>query len=57
MLMRGTTAGQPRQRASAWTVFRVFLGLGLVSFGGPIVYLCYFLYSFVARRQWLTDSA
>ena len=55
--MRGTTAGQPRQRASAWTVFRVFLGLGLVSFGGPIAHLGYFRDAFVARRQWLTDSA
>lgn len=57
MLMRGTTAGQPRQRASAWTVFRVFFGLGLVSFGGPIAHLGYFRDAFVARRQWLTDSA
>ena len=55
--MRGTTAGQPRQRASAWTVFRVFLGLGLVSLGGPIAHLGYFRDAFVARRQWLTDSA
>ncbi len=55
--MRGTTAGQPRQRASAWTVFRVFLGLGLVSFGGPIAHLGYFRDAFVTRRQWLTDSA
>ena len=57
MLMRGTTAGQPRQRASAWTVFRAFLGLGLVSFGGPIAHLGYFRDAFVTRRQWLTDSA
>jgi len=57
MLMRGTTAGQPRQRASTWAVFRVFLGLGLVSFGGPIAHLGYFRDAFVARRQWLTDSA
>ena len=55
--MRGTTVGQPRQRASAWTVFRVFLGLGLVSFGGPIAHLGYFRDAFVTRRQWLTDSA
>ncbi|WP_312768318.1 chromate efflux transporter [Pseudoxanthomonas mexicana] len=55
--MRGTTAGQPRQRASTWAVFRVFLGLGLVSFGGPIAHLGYFRDAFVARRQWLTDSA
>ena len=55
--MQGMTAGEPRQRASAWTVFRVFLGLGLVSFGGPIAHLGYFRDEFVVRRQWLTDSA
>lgn len=55
--MQGMTAGEPRQRASAWTVFRVFLGLGLVSFGGPIAHLGYFRDEFVTRRQWLTDSA
>ena len=38
-------------------VFRVFLGLGLVSFGGPIAHLGYFRDELVARRQWLTDSA
>ena len=55
--MQGTTAREPRERASAWRVFRVFLGLGLVSFGGPIAHLGYFRDEFVARRQWLTDSA
>ena len=55
--MQGMTAGEPRQRASAWTVFRVFLGLGLVSFGGPVAHLGYFRDEFVTRRQWLTDSA
>ncbi|WP_296278486.1 chromate efflux transporter [Pseudoxanthomonas sp.] len=55
--MRGMTAGEPRQHARAWRVFRVFLRLGLVSFGGPIAHLGYFRDEFVARRQWLTDSA
>lgn len=55
--MRGMTAREPRQHASAWRVFRVFLRLGLVSFGGPIAHLGYFRDEFVARRQWLTDSA
>ena len=55
--MQGMTAQEPPQRASAWKVFRVFLGLGLVSFGGPIAHLGYFRDEFVARRQWLTDSA
>ena len=55
--MRGMTAREPRQHASAWRVFRGFLRLGLVSFGGPIAHLGYFRDEFVARRQWLTDSA
>jgi chromate transporter len=55
--MQGMTAQEPPQRASAWKVFRVFLGLGLVSFGGPIAHLGYFRDEFVARRQWLTDGA
>lgn len=55
--MRGMTAREPRQQASAWRVFRVFLRLGLVSFGGPIAHLGYFRDEFVARRQWLTDGA
>lgn len=55
--MPGGPAREPRQRARAWMVFRVFLGLGLVSFGGPIAHLGYFRDELVARRQWLTDSA
>ncbi|MCC7485112.1 MAG: chromate efflux transporter [Burkholderiales bacterium] len=44
-------------RASAWSVFRVFLRLGLTSFGGPIAHLGYFRDEFVARRKWITDRA
>lgn len=43
-------------RVNAWTVFRVFLRLGLTSFGGPIAHLGYFRDEFVARRGWLTES-
>jgi len=42
---------------SALTVFKVFLKLGLTSFGGPIAHLGYFREEFVARRQWLDDRA
>ncbi len=38
-------------------VFRVFLGLGLTSFGGPVAHLGYFRDAFVVRRQWLSDAA
>jgi chromate transporter len=38
-------------------VFRVFLGLGLTSFGGPVAHLGYFHQAFVVRRRWLSESA
>ncbi len=38
-------------------VFRVFLKLGLTSFGGPIAHLGYFRDELVTRRKWLSESA
>ncbi|SDD77740.1 chromate efflux transporter [Rhodospira trueperi] len=43
--------------ASAWTVFLVFLRLGLTSFGGPVAHLGYFRAELVERRKWLSDAA
>src|SRR5450432_260826 len=37
-------------------VLRVFLKLGLISFGGPIAHLGYFRQEFVVRRRWLGDK-
>ncbi|GAB3741395.1 chromate efflux transporter [Silanimonas algicola] len=37
-------------------VFRVFLRLGLTSFGGPVAHLAYFKEEFVARRRWLDEA-
>jgi chromate transporter len=37
-------------------VLRVFLRLGLTSFGGPIAHLGYFRQEFVVRRRWLDDE-
>lgn len=42
---------------SAWSVFLIFLRLGLTSFGGPIAHLGYFREEFVTRRQWLTERS
>ncbi|MDO8717939.1 MAG: chromate efflux transporter [Polaromonas sp.] len=42
---------------SAWTVFLVFLRLGLTSFGGPIAHLGYFRNEFVTRRRWLSERS
>ena len=38
-------------------VFRVFLRLGLTSFGGPVAHLGYFRTEFVERRKWLDEAA
>ena len=38
-----------------WSIFRIFLRLGLTSFGGPVAHLGYFREEFVARRRWLSD--
>jgi len=43
--------------ASAWSVFWVFLRLGLTSFGGPVAHLGYFRAEAVERRAWLSDAA
>ena len=42
---------------SPWSVFLIFLRLGLSSFGGPIVHLGYFRDEFVTRRRWLSERS
>ncbi|WP_246799481.1 chromate efflux transporter [Bradyrhizobium sp. CCBAU 51753] len=49
------TVEQPVGRAAE--VFRVFLRLGLTSFGGPIAHIGYFRHEFVERRKWLDEQA
>ena len=46
-----------REHGSVAEVFRVFLRLGMTSFGGPVAHLAYFREAFVERRRWLTDEA
>jgi chromate transporter len=47
----------PRLRAgTAGEVFRVFLKLGLTSFGGPIAHLGYFHAELVRRRGWISEE-
>jgi chromate transporter len=41
---------------SAGEVFRVFLRLGLTSFGGPIAHLGYFRDELVVRRKWIDEA-
>jgi chromate transporter len=49
--LRRSSAGSPLE------VLRVFLKLGLTSFGGPIAHLGYFRREFVVRRGWLDERA
>lgn len=42
-------------KSSTWSVFLVFLRLGLSSFGGPVAHLGYFRDEFVTRRGWLAE--
>lgn len=45
------------RRDGAWRVFRIFLWLGLTSFGGPVAHLGYFRAEFVVRRRWLDERS
>jgi hypothetical protein len=45
------------QKLSALQVLKVFLRLGLTSFGGPVAHLGYFREEFVARRKSLSEEA
>ena len=45
------------ERESVFTVFLVFLRLGLTSFGGPVAHIGYFHNEFVERRKWLNERA
>jgi chromate transporter len=49
--LRRSQAGSPLE------VLRVFLKLGLTSFGGPVAHLGYFRREFVVRRTWLDERA
>jgi len=50
-------APHPGGDRSPWSVFLIFLRLGLTSFGGPIAHLGYFRDEFVVRRQWLSERS
>jgi chromate transporter len=56
-ISRDTAAENGMARGSPGEVFRVFLKLGVTSFGGPIAHLGYFRDELVVRRKWLDESA
>lgn len=49
-------SGAPAPRGSPGEVFRVFLKLGLTSFGGPIAHLGYYREELVVRRRWIDEA-
>jgi chromate transporter len=48
---------QDRRAGSPLEVLRVYLKLGVSSFGGPIAHIGYFREEFVVRRRWLDEQA
>ena len=50
-------AGTGDHRGSSLEVFRVFLKLGLSSFGGPIAHLGYYRNELVLRRRWIDEES
>jgi chromate transporter len=50
-------AAMKSQTGSPLEVLRVFLKLGVSSFGGPIAHIGYFREEFVVRRRWLDEQA
>lgn len=51
-----TPDSPPARAGEVLRVFRVFLALGLTSFGGPIAHLGYYRREFVDRRAWLSEG-
>jgi chromate transporter len=45
------------QARSGFQVFKIFLRLGLTSFGGPIAHLGYFRQEFVVKRKWVDEGS
>ena len=50
------TEAQVEEKSSPWSVFLIFLRLGLTSFGGPIAHLGFFRTEFVDRRRWVDET-
>ncbi|MDR7192280.1 chromate efflux transporter [Luteimonas terrae] len=50
------TAGAVQPGMTPGSLFRLFLRLGLTSFGGPVAHLAFFRDEFVVRRRWLGEA-
>ncbi len=55
--MAHDSAAKDSDDRTPWTVFLIFLRLGLTSFGGPVAHLGYFRDEFVTRRAWLSERS
>jgi len=51
------TGAEGGRCGSPFEVLRIFLRLGLTSFGGPVAHLGYFRAEFIERRHWLDEGA
>ncbi len=54
--MRDAATNASPKPAQRIALFRVFLWLGLTSFGGPIAHISHFRREFVERRRWFTEE-
>ena len=57
MTLTPEATGRTGHPGSALEVLRIFLRLGLTSFGGPVAHLGYYRAEFVERRKWLDEAA
>jgi chromate transporter len=53
---QGDSTSATPSPSTPWSVFLVFLRLGLTSFGGPVAHLGYFRTEFVAHRKWFDEK-
>src|SRR3974390_2168009 len=53
----GETTEATANPGSVLETLRIFLRVGVTSFGGPVAHLGYFRAEFVERRKWLDEAA
>lgn len=55
--LKPTDCHEEKQPHRLGEIFRAFLKLGLISFGGPVAHIGYLREEFVSKRRWLDDAA